>query len=296
MTTTNSKLAAELAAFYFGDKAPVQPEPVQETVRGGLYSPAEQAATHAAMERTGLPTWQDLEARGVPFDNWPQQMQDRFLSDQESGNFVPPVLPHTDTAILNGIIPGTWQDFEARNVPYESWPEGIKEKFLYDQEHPEQHQPSANAINTYNAKTAYAAQATEVGQAADARSAINDLATDIFNANVEAGWWTDIKTGETLLGKDQFGRDRRNVGELLCLVHSEVSEAMEGYRKNLMDDKLPHRPMLEVELADAIIRILDIAGAHQLDLGGAIVEKRAYNASRADHKIENRQQANGKKF
>ena len=124
--------------------------------------------------------------------------------------------------------------------------------------------------------------------------AINELATDIFNTNVKAGWWTNIETGRSLQPADK--EDTRNVGELLCLVHSEISEAMEGHRKGLMDDKLPHRPMFEVELADAMIRILDIAGAYGMDLGGAIAEKRAYNAKRSDHQLENRKTANGKKY
>ena len=63
-----------------------------------------------------------------------------------------------------------------------------------------------------------------------------------------------------------------------------------------MDDKLPHRSMLEVELADAVIRICDMCGGLGLDLEGAIYEKLEYNKNRADHKLENRLSENGKKF
>ncbi|WP_375058369.1 hypothetical protein [Zobellella sp. DQSA1] len=103
----------------------------------------------------------------------------------------------------------------------------------------------------------------------------------------QAGWWHDLGTGEPL---------QRNKAEMLCLIHSEISEAMEGERKGLMDDKLPHRPMAEVELADAMIRILDYAGGHGYDVAGALIEKLAYNMTRADHKPENRAAANGKRF
>ena len=106
---------------------------------------------------------------------------------------------------------------------------------------------------------------------------------------VKSGWWTDLKTGESLVGK-------RNVGEMLCLVHSEISEAMEGHRKNLMDDKLPHRKMVEVELADAVIRIMDLAGGLGLDVGAAMAEKLEYNQSRQDHKLENRVKEGGKQY
>lgn len=106
----------------------------------------------------------------------------------------------------------------------------------------------------------------------------------------KSGWWTDKKTGERL------NPEQVNVAEKLCLIHSEVSEAMEGHRKNLMDDKLPHRKMLEVELADALIRIHDLAGFLGLDLAGATIEKLAFNQQRPDHKMENRLKEGGKAF
>lgn len=120
-----------------------------------------------------------------------------------------------------------------------------------------------------------------------ARIGIEAAIRDCHGASVAAGWYNDIKTGEPI---------KRNKGEMLCLIHSEISEAMEGERKGLMDDKLPHRPMAEVELADALIRIFDYAGAHGYDLAGAYVEKRFYNDVRADHKIENRKAEGGKQF
>jgi hypothetical protein len=111
------------------------------------------------------------------------------------------------------------------------------------------------------------------------------------------GWWTDMGTGQDLRSSGYPKLSpTKNVGELLCLVHSEVSEAMEGHRKLLMDDKIPTRTMLEVELADAVIRCFDISGGLGLDIAGAIAEKLVYNGQRADHHIKNRREANGKKF
>ena len=80
------------------------------------------------------------------------------------------------------------------------------------------------------------------------------------------------------------------------LVVSEIAEAMEGERKGLKDDKLPHRPMAEVELVDALIRIFDYAGEHGYDLEGAYREKMNYNHARADHKPEHRLREGGKRW
>lgn len=77
-----------------------------------------------------------------------------------------------------------------------------------------------------------------------------------------------------------FWEGERNKGEMIALMHSELSEALEGLRKNLMDDHLPHRTMLETELADTVIRILDFGGGFNLDIGGAVIEKMRYNATR----------------
>jgi NTP pyrophosphatase (non-canonical NTP hydrolase) len=114
---------------------------------------------------------------------------------------------------------------------------------------------------------------------------LNDLARDCHADNQH--WWHDPATGVRL---------DRNKGELLALVHSEVSECLEGERKGLMDTHLPHRKMAEVELADILIRVFDYAGAYGYDLDGAVAEKRAYNKTRADHQAAARLAANGKKF
>lgn len=116
---------------------------------------------------------------------------------------------------------------------------------------------------------------------------LTQLTEKCFNQSKEAGWHTDLKTGELI---------DRNKGEMLMLMVSEIAEAMEGERKGLMDDHLPHRKMVEVELADAIIRICDYAGRWGYDLEGAVNEKLEYNKQRADHKIENRLLSGGKKW
>ncbi len=97
------------------------------------------------------------------------------------------------------------------------------------------------------------------------------LAKPIYEIGVAAGFY-----------KEPF-----NDGEKIALMHSELSEALEGLRHGpfpgVPDEKLPHRPAVEVELADAVIRIMNYATHRGLDVSGAIIEKAAFNRTRADH-------------
>jgi len=118
------------------------------------------------------------------------------------------------------------------------------------------------------------------------QGAVTSLQNICHTLASERGWWKDPKTGNKI---------ERNRAELLMLCVSELAEAMEADRKDLNDDHLPHRKGFEVELADCLIRIFDIAGAYDLDLSGAMLEKLKYNSQRADHKLENRAKG-GKKY
>lgn len=124
-------------------------------------------------------------------------------------------------------------------------------------------------------------------------ASINQLAHELHSANVAVGWW-DGSERYAKTPDDIEVADKYMIPTKLSLVHSEVSEGLEGFRKNLMDDHLPSRKMVEVELADTIIRILDIAGYLNLDVGGAIIEKWYYNQVRPDHKLEARAAEGGK--
>lgn len=111
------------------------------------------------------------------------------------------------------------------------------------------------------------------------------LAARVHEANKK--WWVNPATGEHI---------EHNFGELMMLAVSELAEALEGHRKDLMDDKLPHRKMAEVEIADCIIRLLDTTYGLGMDLAGAFEEKMAFNAVREDHTYEARMKAGGKKY
>ncbi|TPN04516.1 hypothetical protein [Mesorhizobium sp. B2-1-2] len=152
-----------------------------------------------------------------------------------------------------------------------------------------------------------------------------------------AGWYIDPETGKPI---------ERNFGEVIALMHSELSEALEADRKNKRrDDKLPHRGAVEVEFSDGIIRILDTAAANRIDVAsvfvpclrhmatfgdlpkrlpghdqcavnfantiirilevsqvrgdaqaGSILDKNAFNRTRIDHQLANRQAEGGKRY
>lgn len=144
---------------------------------------------------------------------------------------------------------------------------------------------SAYKVETWAGRDARAAVANDnIPSAAD----INALVDYFHGRSKAAGWWQED-------GRD-LTTDKYVHATKLMLVVTELAEAMEGLRKDLMDDKLPHRKMGEVELADALIRICDLAGCLGYDLGGAVVEKDAFNTVRPDHKIENRVAAGGKAY
>lgn len=75
----------------------------------------------------------------------------------------------------------------------------------------------------------------------------------IHKWNCEVGWWDDPK--ECVYQKIQ-------------LIVTEVAEATEGARRDLMDTHLPDRKMEEVEYADALIRTLDLGGKFNLIFRG----------------------------
>lgn len=77
---------------------------------------------------------------------------------------------------------------------------------------------------------------------------VSTLQTACHTASYAAGWWQDLSTGTDFREEARKGTrlGKALVAEKLVLIHSEISEALEGYRKGLMDDKLPTDPPLRL--------------------------------------------------
>lgn len=128
----------------------------------------------------------------------------------------------------------------------------------------------------------------------DIKTGINALQQVAHANSSKAGWWKH-PDGQDLLEADPRYAPYVLATKMMLMV-SETAEAMEGIRKDAMDDKLPHRTMEECEIADIIIRALDYAGKRKLDIAGAILEKMDFNTTRPDHNMDNRRKPGGKKF
>lgn len=95
----------------------------------------------------------------------------------------------------------------------------------------------------------------------------DEIQAEVHETAKEKGWYDE----------------KRNLGELIALTHGELSEALEAIRKNTweMSEKIPDYTEFEEELADVIIRVMDMAEYYgSIDLVGAILAKIKYNKTR----------------
>ena len=149
---------------------------------------------------------------------------------------------------------------------------------------------------------------------------INELCKQCHQIAVDKGFWDCLYfDGGTCANPDEFEGTteissdycnnkykhnywgKRNLGELIALIHSELSEALEALREgkrqekvkeigneNIVDFYIWEKDTFEDELADVAIRLFDLCGSEGIDLEYQIKKKMEYN--------ETRPKKHGKKF
>ena len=113
--------------------------------------------------------------------------------------------------------------------------------------------------------------------------ALTEFSRRIYSDNLAKGFYDDEMAIRLHLSKDPTKHQSyiKSVrAQRLALITSEISEALEADRKDLMDDHLPQYYGFDVELADALIRILDMCGANNVDIGKVVRDKLEYNKTR----------------
>jgi NTP pyrophosphatase (non-canonical NTP hydrolase) len=94
-------------------------------------------------------------------------------------------------------------------------------------------------------------------------------------------WYSIAKKTHQISVEHGFDSPDQNQAEVLALIHSEISEALEAIRKgNPTSEKIPPYSCVEEELADAVIRIMNFGKTRNWDIAGAIQAKTIYNNSR----------------